>query len=1550
MMTKNRSSVFPFSLAAQFVPLSLEDSEFNSQLPLMFFLLEQLQPSCVVICGGKSVESLFQCLIEASVEFVENAVRFAWHPEEEVDSSKYIEKSDVKILAPGIDSLTNFLPQTKSSLVINFCDDSTLIQRLISTNQNISECSFSKHRLTPTAAVTGVLSISLPRISGSVLTLDPAIAKKIINVFDTFEEYLEVLGDRLVLRANQGKLENSATGVSLIVEKESLESQVEQHSTKLNVLYSMIKAQANTHVMQDLTRMLAHLDQTTRTLLAEYALSIKNTINEAVSTKVRVENVSLTGISNAEYDEVLLIRESGIFDEVYYLKNNPDLIDCNMDLIEHYVRHGAAEDRSPHFLFNQSYYRKQIPETSQPGLTPLGDCLIRKGSGALNPHPLFNAQFYLAQFDEVVDGLIPFQHFVQYGGSKGISPHPNFDSAYYLKEHPEIAARGLNPLIHYLQYGSAAGFKPNPLFSPTVYSIKYPDIISAGCEPLQHYVEYGQFEGRGCKEKPIEDFAAYLPIVSSEVKKETFEVGSVSVDVIIPVYRDLECTMRCLESVIAGQDKVSYRIVVVNDCTPESELADYLCKLSKDSAILLIENKQNLGFVVSVNIGMSSCLLSDVILLNSDTVVPKGWVDNLVRQSYASENIGTACPFSNNATICNFPTFAGFNEFPGESGVQELHDACLEANYGRSVELPTAVGSCMYIKRACLNEIGLFDADTWGAGYGEECDFSMRAAMAGWKHILATDTFVFHEGEKSFKESAQQRKREATAIMNKLYSDYEAKCQKFFSVDPAKSYRVAAITKRLKRSSKPVHLYVEHGLGGGVKRAIEDEIRATSDLVTSIIFRPCRIYHDEFDTEISSADPRDGLHLILRSVEDRKFIFDILKACGVERLKVHHTMGLPFSIKEIVDQLQVPFDLVVHDYYYICPQVTLFSNEGKYCGEPELDGCSGCLAARPVAEAPDILWWRQEHKYLFEKADKITAPSQDCASRVQKYFPTSVITAKPHEPELYRKDLSILRIPGGSPLVELRVAILGVLALHKGAALVQEVINQIKYQNLPIKVKLIGTVESGLIGDSIEQTGRYVEDKLLDLINEYDPHLIWFPSLCPETYSFTLSAALSTSRPILATDFGAFSERLEGRAWSWLYSVNSQSFKIVEFMQTIIRSLHDAEYRPLVKDEDVRKPAKRALDNLFNINRNVKPKLFVIPEQFGKWPSPCAYIRALLPFSHPTILNEFSVTVGTVDELRTNRPDLVFTQRIAITDHQDLAELFNITRSDSAKLIFDIDDNLLEVPDHHPDHKAYVERAKIVTELISESSIVWASTDYLKTCISTYNDQVLVVPNALDERLWVNLQQQTCPGSWASQPLRILYMGTRTHDDDFEMIRPAFRELYHKWGNAFILEVLGVVNSNDQEDWYRPVISSGNRTQTYPAFVTWLREVNQYHVGISPLCDSHFSRSKSAIKYLDYSALGLVSVLSDVEPYRSIVKHEKNGMLVKNSTEAWFDALDYLLSHELERGMMRWSAYTNLRANHTLRRINAQRIDNLNRIIGKEPSNFEREKILCQHS
>ena len=298
--------------------------------------------------------------------------------------------------------------------------------------------------------------------------------------------------------------------------------------------------------------------------------------------------------------------------------------------------------------------------------------------------------------------------------------------------------------------------------------------------------------------------------------------GTIAVDVIVPVYRGLDPTRRCIQSLLSATQATPYELVLINDCSPEPELEDYLASLGRLPHVTLLENKHNLGFVASVNLGMSLHPERDVVLLNSDTEVANDWLDRLRACASSRREIGTVTPFSNNATICSYPDFCRDNDLPHGVGLSDLDRIFRRVNAGKVVAIPTAVGFCMYIKRACLEEIGLFDAERFGKGYGEENDFSMRAAKKGWLNVLCADTFVFHQGGASFQAAKTGFQSRAGEVLRALHPDYEEKVRRFILLDPLKELRqVIDIELAMQRRPKQDETRVEPDMASAIKNSMK---------------------------------------------------------------------------------------------------------------------------------------------------------------------------------------------------------------------------------------------------------------------------------------------------------------------------------------------------------------------------------------------------------------------------------------------------------------------------------------------------------------------------------------------------------------------------------------------------------------------------------------------------------------------------------------------------------------------------------------------------------
>jgi GT2 family glycosyltransferase len=107
----------------------------------------------------------------------------------------------------------------------------------------------------------------------------------------------------------------------------------------------------------------------------------------------------------------------------------------------------------------------------------------------------------------------------------------------------------------------------------------------------------------------------------------------------------------------------------------------------------------------------------------------------------------------------------------------------------------------MFITRECIAKVGLFDEARYGAGYGEEVDFCMRASRAGFRHVIAADVFVRHAGEVSFGNSGVERRGRAQAIVDELYPEFQPRVRDFIARDPLADLRRRADRARAPRSA-----------------------------------------------------------------------------------------------------------------------------------------------------------------------------------------------------------------------------------------------------------------------------------------------------------------------------------------------------------------------------------------------------------------------------------------------------------------------------------------------------------------------------------------------------------------------------------------------------------------------------------------------------------------------------------------------------------------------------------------------------------------------------
>ena len=305
----------------------------------------------------------------------------------------------------------------------------------------------------------------------------------------------------------------------------------------------------------------------------------------------------------------------------------------------------------------------------------------------------------------------------------------------------------------------------------------------------------------------------------------------------------------------------------------------------------------------------------------------------------------------------------------------------------------------------------------------------------------------------------------------------------------------------------PRLLFVTHAWGGGVEQQVTTLATSLADRARVALLRPC----DAGSVEL--ALPGGERYRIASN--DWPTLVEALRTLDFKRLHLHHVHGFPRDILDLDQALGIALDCSLHDFASICPQYQLVDPEGRYCGEPDESGCNQCILGRPHDWALDIAGWRASWGVTLSRASRVIAPSQSVADKVHRYLPDLAIQVTAHaEP------------PIAFPHV-VKAALLGALSKSKGLSVALAVADFAERTNSPLVLRLIGHAAEPL-PRNLTATGSYETDELPRMIAMERPDVLWLPSQVPETFSFTLSTAITSGLPIVASDLGAFRERLQG--------------------------------------------------------------------------------------------------------------------------------------------------------------------------------------------------------------------------------------------------------------------------------------------------------------------------------------------------------------------------------------------------------------------------------------
>lgn len=419
--------------------------------------------------------------------------------------------------------------------------------------------------------------------------------------------------------------------------------------------------------------------------------------------------------------------------------------------------------------------------------------------------------------------------------------------------------------------------------------------------------------------------------------------GSAALCVIVPIYDGFQASVACLESLFAQQDIV-FSTILVDDASPDARLSALAEEASLRPGVTLLRNESNLGFARSINRALAISGRDDVVLLNADTILPPRAMARLHGLVANDAQVGTATPFSNNSQLTSFPRPFAVNRLPSAEAVGAIDEIAFAVNGTELVDVPTGIGFCLYISRACLDATGPLP-ERYGRGYYEDAEFCMIARQRGFRNVCATGVFVGHAGSLSFKSDKVALVSRNQTILDERFPRQGLECLAFAQADPLRSAR-AAMEERLAPDVDVTLMLASEGRAHWQARRRARDLHRRGEAAILIAFPPDG---DRVEFWRAEEGAPASLRFTLDEAGERR-LMDYLRRLKVRVVEIFDAARAPDPLMNAVLALGAPIDLFCVDFWSM--RAAPAPRRGACAAPLEPQPCSACAADYDAVAGP----------------------------------------------------------------------------------------------------------------------------------------------------------------------------------------------------------------------------------------------------------------------------------------------------------------------------------------------------------------------------------------------------------------------------------------------------------------------------------------------------------------------------------------------------------------------------------------------------------------------
>ncbi len=272
----------------------------------------------------------------------------------------------------------------------------------------------------------------------------------------------------------------------------------------------------------------------------------------------------------------------------------------------------------------------------------------------------------------------------------------------------------------------------------------------------------------------------------------------------------------------------------------------------------------------------------------------------------------------------------------------------------------------------------------------------------------------------------------------------------------------------------------------------------------------------------------------------KKMLNDIIEKFSIDIVHIHHLLGHYYDCVEVLNQKKIKTIVTIHDYFMICPQVNLLYKENEYCNDRSFNKCASCLKCKNI----DFKLRKEKVGELLSSSISVIVPDDSVANEFRKVFPKIKYQLIEHGIDL--KDSCVYHKKNGR---NLNVAFVGVMNYIKGAEVCKKIISQ---NNKNINYHFFGVSADKFFlnnKDNFTYYGEYVRNDIIGKLRKNDIDIVCLLTICPETFSYTMSEVLAAKIPIIGFDIGAIGNRIKKYDCGWVVP-------IVEGSTGVIRKLN----------------------------------------------------------------------------------------------------------------------------------------------------------------------------------------------------------------------------------------------------------------------------------------------------------------------------------------------------------------------------------------------------------